>query len=80
MSVSTCRGCPHQTDAYKRNPDIFVRTLGDNRETPRAFFFFFFRQLIKFDSFEEEIALQDVRQSHRGNSAFCEASLKNSDG
>lgn len=47
---------------------------------PPEHFFFFFRQLIKFDSFEEEIALQDVRQSHRGNSAFFEASLKNSDG
>lgn len=41
------------TDAYKINPNIFVRTLGDKREPPPKHFLL--RQLIKFDSFEEEM-------------------------
>ena len=43
-----------QTDAFRKNPNIFVRTLSDNRETPLSIFF---RQLITFDSFEEEAQL-----------------------
>ena len=44
-----------QTDTFRKNPNIFVRTLSDNRETPLSIFFF--RQLITFDSFEEEAQL-----------------------
>lgn len=65
------------TDAYKINPSIFVRTLGDERETHAKHFVF--RQLITFDSFEAETEVQDVGGSITGEilpSAsldYCEA-------
>lgn len=47
------------TGAYKINPNIFVRTLGNERETP-PLKHVVFRQLIKFDGFEEETEVQGV--------------------
>ena len=49
-------------DADQTNPNIFVRTSGDERETrpPPPPKHLVFRQLIKCDSFEEETELQDV--------------------
>lgn len=52
------------TDAYKINPNIFVRTLSDERETHAKHFVF--RQMITFDSFEAETELQDVGGSITG--------------